>query len=488
MESVGSELIVRLRELFQKMEASRIRLRPILADIAASIDKGFFIDADSDEVNALLKQILEAQEKFSSIEQTKRAANSGKLEQIDKSLADLEQNSMREEILQVLSRISTIVLDSNEPKMMESVKKVKLQAEHIKNKAAKIDMAHFSKLAERFVLLDEIISKDETLSTEKYLEAVQQFPDNPILLMALSQNKLHFPRPAAPEVVEVEPPPEKVEVKPEKKLPLTPNAHAVSAVNVKYKKIKPPPDLSLVIYDENSFEIERSANKKNFSVKSFNNKLHELLDSSDPSPIFRIFMESRIFFKTNPENLKSTGRFTKKLAVFVPTILEKLFAWGIADKVTWRDCQFYYLNNAGYELCSRVFRNIRTSQNPSESDPATLIRAIKYSSMKLAETKIRESLRINFDYNSSMPFARAERKFNGDDTQVLLMLSLNLLGKDWAESIAKFRMLIENEINKNYDIKAVFVFTFKLEDSAWVKLFYVYSGKTLFAKWCRFRF
>ena len=479
MESVGSELIVRLRELFKKMEASRIRLRPILADIAASIDKGFFIDADSDEVNALLKQILEAQEKFSTIEQTKRAANSGKIEQVDKTLANLEQNSMREEILQVLSKISTIVLDSHEPKMMESVKKVKLQAEHIKNKAVKIDMAHFSKLAERFVLLDEIISDDETLSTEKYLEAVQQFPDNPILLMALSQGKLHFPRPVKAESVEIEPPPEKVEVKPavEKKVTLTPNSHAVSAVNVKYKKIKPPPDLSLVIYNEKSFVIEKSPAKKNFSVKSFNNKLHELLDSSDPSPIFRIFMESRIFFKTNPENHKSGGRLTKKLSVFVPTILEKLFTWGIADKVTWRDCQFYYLNNAGYELCSRVFRNIRTTQNSSEDDLTTLIHAIKYSSMKIAEAKIREGLRITFDYHVNLPFARAERKFDGDTTQVLLMLSLNLLGENWAEGIAKFRMLIDNEINKNYEVKAVFVFTFKVEDFSWVKLFDIIKFK-----------
>ena len=137
MESVGSELIVRLRELFKKMEASRIRLRPILADIAASIDKGFFLDADSEEVNLLLKQILEAQEKFSNIEQTKRAATSGKLELVDKVLSDLEQNSMREEIVQVLSRISTIVLDSQEPKMVESVRKVKLQAERIKNNSIK---------------------------------------------------------------------------------------------------------------------------------------------------------------------------------------------------------------------------------------------------------------------------------------------------------------------------------------------------------------
>ncbi|MBR5913600.1 MAG: hypothetical protein IKZ58_04515 [Selenomonadaceae bacterium] len=480
MESVGSELIVRLRELFKKMEASRIRLRPILADIAASIDKGFFLDADSEEVNLLLKQILEAQEKFSNIEQTKRAATSGKLELVDKVLSDLEQNSMREEIVQVLSRISTIVLDSQEPKMVESVRKVKLQAERIKNNSIKTDMVHLSKLAERFVLLDEIISDDNTISTEKYLEVVPHFTDNPILLMALSQNKLHFPRPVEPEpAVEIELLPEPVEVKPEKKPTFNPTAHAVSAVNVKFRSIKPPPDLSLVVYDEKSFEIEKSAVKKNFSVKSFNNKLHEMLDSSDPSPIFRIFMEARVFFKSNSESLKASGKFSKKLSVFIPTILEKLFAWGIADKVTWRERQFYYLNNAGYELCSRVFRNIRTSQNSNENDFETLIRAIKYSSMKIAESKIKDGLRINFEYHTNIPFARAERKFDGDSTQVLLMFSLNLLGENWNEGIAKFRMLIEHEISQNNEVKAVFVFTFKVEDLPWMKMFDTVKFKTI---------
>ena len=479
MDSAGSELIVRLRELFRQMETSRIRLRPILADIAASIDKGFFIDADSDEVNKLLKQILEAQEKFSTIEQTKRAAALGKVEQVDKALANLEQNSQREELLQILSRISTIILDSEEPKMVESVRKVKLQAEHIRNKAGKADIAHFSKLAERFVLLDEIVSSNESLSTEKYLEAVQQFPDNPILLMALSQNKLHFPRPVSTEIVEVELPPQpQIEDKPDKKPTLEPNSHAISAVNVKYKKIKPPPDLSLVIYDEKSFEIEKTTAKKNFSVKSFHNKLHELIDSSDPSPIFKIFMDARIFFKTNPDNLKSTGKFTKRLAVFVPTILEKLFTWGIADKVTWRGTQFYYLNNSGYELCSRAFRNIRTSsQNAVETDLETLIHAIKYSSMKIAESKIKDTLRINFEYAAGVPFARAERKFDGDATQVLLMLSLNLLGENWAEIIAKFRMLIDREINGDSEVKAVFVFTFDIADLPWMKMFYTVKFK-----------
>ena len=479
MESVDSEIILRLRELFQKMEASRIRLRPILADIAASIDKGFFIDADSEEVNQLLKQILEAQEKFSSVEQTKRAATSGKLEQVDKLLVNLEQNFKREEISQILSKIPTIVLDSQDENMVKSLRKVVLQAEYLKNRAAKIDAVNLAKAAEKFILLTEIVSSNETLTTEKYLEAVQSFPDNPILLMALSQNKLHFPRPV--ETVEVEPQ-ENVVEKVDKKSALTPNAQTISAVQVKARKIKPPLDLSLVIFDNSSFTIEKSTSKKNFSVKSFNNKLHELTGSADPLPIFKLFMDARLFFKEDPDKIKRSGKFTKRLSIFIPAILEKLFTWGIADKVTWRERQFYFLNNYGYELCSRVFRNIRTSAPIFDDDFQALIFSLRFALLKTIEPKVRDGLKLPFEYNTQIPFARAERKVDENTTHVVITLSLNLLGVDWAEGIAKFRQLIDNEINAGFEVKAVFIIAFNESDLAWLKLFDMikFKGITFF--------
>ena len=355
MEALNADVIALLKDLFKNMETSRGRLRPILADIANSIEKGFFIDADSEEVNALLKQILEAQEKFLTVEQTKKAANSKKLEQVSKTLVTLEQNSKREELIQVLAKIGTMVLDSNEQQMIDAIRKIKLQAEHIRNKFARNDDT-FAKLAERYILLKEIVESDESITTEKYLEAAKCFPDNPILLMALSQNKLHFPKPV--EVAEVE-----EDVKPEKseqQLPSAPSARQIAALIVKAKKIKPPLDLSLVLYKLENFEIERTQSKKNFTIKSFHNKLHELLDSSDPAPIFKILLDSRIFFKDSPEKFKPHGKFSKRLVIFIPHILDRLFNWGIVDKVTWRGIQFYYLNNAGFELCLKAQQVLQT--------------------------------------------------------------------------------------------------------------------------------
>ncbi|MBQ9488021.1 MAG: hypothetical protein IJU91_09525, partial [Selenomonadaceae bacterium] len=473
MDGVNSAVITRLREIFTTMEVSRVRLRPILADIAASIDKGFFIDADSEEVNLLLKQILEAQEKFSTVEQTKRAASLGNMEQVEKALATLEQNSKREELTQVLAKISTIILDSTDEKMKQSLRQVQLQAEHLKNKASKTDtanVANFFKQAERFVLLDEIVSSNEVISPEKYLEALQSFPDNPILVMALSQNKLHYPG-AVVEVEEVKPQ-EKVEVAADKKSSSVPNIHAVRAVSIKYRKIQPPPDLSLVLYDEKSFVIEKSTSRKNFTVKSFNNKLHELVEKSDPAPIFKMFMESRILFKDSAENIKFSAKITKNLAVLTPAILDRLFSWGLADKVTWRECQFYYLNDFGMELCTRVYRNFaRNIPQSGESDFDSLVHSIKFALMKMSEARLKDVLKINFEYNPDIAFARAEYKLDSDVPQVILMLSLNLLGKNWEEEIAKFRLLIERDINDSVYIKAVIVFVFDIDDLSWMKMF-----------------
>lgn len=157
MENVNVEAVERLRTAFNEMTESRRHLRPILSDIATSIDKGFFLDAGSEEVTILLKKILEAQEQFSEVEQVKRAANSKKVEPVEKAISGLEQNIKRDELNDILLKISTLEVDSDNAEILDAVKKVKLQAEHIRHKSGKMDVTHFSKNAEKFELLAEVI-------------------------------------------------------------------------------------------------------------------------------------------------------------------------------------------------------------------------------------------------------------------------------------------------------------------------------------------
>ena len=88
-----------------------------------------------------------------------------------------------------------------------------------------------------------------------------------------------------------------------------------------------------IIIDEDAIFIETKSIKKKLSVKSLNNKLHEFVDGSESVsfPILRTFCKCRVFstdstFEENQDD---------KSHLMIPVIVEKLFNWGIADKVFW---------------------------------------------------------------------------------------------------------------------------------------------------------
>lgn len=470
MDNLSPDMIARLRDLFGQMTDSRRQLRPILADIAASIDKGFFIDADSDEVNRLLKQILDAQEQLSAVEQLKRVAASKKLEQVDKSLDVLEQNCKRDAINSTLARIETLEVDSDDQAILDAVKKVKLQAEHIRNKSGKLDAAQFAKLAERFIMLANIIDSAEEFSSAAFLNVTSSFQDNPLIAMVLTQHIVHFPGqvPFDFEDIEDEPPMPIIDDDAEDALPTKPTKHRLSAVILKAEKVKP--DLSLVLIDEKNFAIERAAVKKQLSIKSFNNKVHELFDSVDPMPIFKILIKTRIFFSDDPKDILVSGKLTKKIAALVPRIFDKLFSWGIVDKVNWRERVFYFLNDFGLDLCIRSFTH--TSPPSGSSDYfEEMISSLQFSVMFMSEARLRGDLKLKFAYNPIVPAARAELLDIKGSINVILMFSLILLGDNWAYNIARFKLLIEHEINANVELKAVFLFAFTKNDLPWLKMF-----------------
>lgn len=459
MENLSPDTIAKLRSLFGQMNVSRRHLRPILSDIANSIDKGFFIDADSDEVHQLLTQILEIQQKLSSVEQLKKSVNSKQIEAVDKSIALLEQNSKRDEINSTLARIETLIVDSNDPAIIDAVKKVKLQAEHIRNKSGKMDSEQFAKLAERFILLAEIIDNAEDFSSGDYLKIATNFQDNPLIAMVLTSRIVHFPK-----VQEIPEEPTKIETPPaaaEKNNSLIPSKHRLNALLIKFEKVKP--DLSLVMDDTENFSVQKSSAKKNLSIKSFNNKIRQMFDSVDPLPIFKILIKTRIFFTHDPKEILVHGKITKRIVALVPRLLEKLFDWGIVDKITWRDREFYYLNDFGLEICIRNFTHT-SPPAPGNNYFESMIAALQFAIMFIAEPRIRGKLHFNLTYHPIAPAGRAVLS----DGKVIWLFSLILLGEGWAIDFAKFKILVENELET---LRAIFLFGFKAEDYKWLVLF-----------------
>ena len=473
MNKLDSESILQLREIFNQMKDSRRHLRPILTDIASAIDKGIFIDAGSEEVTNLLKQILDAQEQFSEVEQVKKAANTKRLDQLDKTISTLEQNSKRNEIISTLEKLKTLELNSDNAAFSDAVKKIQLQVEHIVRKSDKWDMSHFAKEAERFLLLAEVIENIDNFSPDEFLKVNSAFADNPIITMALTSRVVHFPREEVEEENFSAPEEEVVitedDVKELAKVTTSePNIYRIRETVKKFDKVKPTQDLLTAV--EEDFKIEKAQVKKPLTIKSFNKKLHELLESADPVAMFKILIRSRVMFPTYPKSLNLEDRFNKKLAVLVPTLLERLFNWGVVDKVSWHGVSFYFLNVTGLDLALRAFTN-----NPSPVVPENYFHAMK-KSLQLSLSIMAEGAvgkNIHFKYMKSIPLGRAEilPENPEDNFQVIFTFSLILLGDDWAHDITKFKMVFENELEANVEVKAIFLFALSKNDLSWLKMF-----------------
>lgn len=468
MDDLNFETVGRLRAAFNLMTESRRHLRPILSDIAANIDKGFFIDAGSEEVTELLQKILYAQEQFSEVEHVKRAAATKRIDQVEKAVNNLEQNLKREELNNLLARITTLEVDSDNDDIIESLKKVKLQAERIRHKSGKMDISEFEKSSGKFLLLTEVVDSGKC-SPGDYVKLNSAFSDNPLITMAVSLNLLHFPRPVVEEVVEVE---NVVEEKPEvekivEREPEVPSKHRLTAIVKKFDAIKP--NVDLVENDENSFVIEKAQIKKQLSIKSFNKKLRELIDSTDPMPLMKILIKTKIFFKDQPKDLNILERLPKKIRLFAPTILERFFNWGLVDKITWREREFYFLNAQGLDICVRSFTRINTPADNGYFQ--TMSTSLQLYMMFHAEPRIKNGYNIEFGHNTTLPVTRGFMKINNGTTQVILMIALSLLGKNWQNTLAKYKLLIEHEIRSGAELKAIFLFAYTKEDLAWIKMF-----------------
>lgn len=402
MDNSNFESIEDLREIFDEMTQSRRHLRPILSDIATSIDKGFFIDAGSEEVNELLKKILEAQEYFFEVEQLKRAASSKKVEQVEKAISNLEQNLKRDELNNMLARIATLEVDSEEATVIDAVKKVKLQADHLRHKSGKMDINYLEKSAEKFLLLANVVDNFENFSPDDYIKVFNAFQDNPLISMVLTNKKIHFPRP-----VEVAPAVEPEEINTDNSLVKfteddneLPSKRRVSAVWTKQEKVQP--NMALVEMDEKNFSIEKAQVKKQLSIKSFNKKLHDLIDSTDPLPLMKLLIKSRIFFKTPPKSLGTMESLPKKLKVFAPTILERFFNWGIVDKIIWRGKEFYFLNSHGLDLCVRAFTRAGSFSDSEYFRSLTV--SMQFYMLFMSEARIKSNYpNIEITHNSSLP-------------------------------------------------------------------------------------
>lgn len=462
----------KLREMFDKMTDLRRRLRPTLSDAVNSLDKGLLIETDPEIISEDLKNILLIQEKFSEEENFKKAVRSKSVEQIENVLSELEQDRKRIELNEILALIETLEVDSEDSAVVDAVKKVRLQAEHLRNRSAKLAPDFFEQSAERFVMLAGLVKNIKNFSHGDYLKVVEDFSDNPLLPFALTGKIVHFPKSEEPEEISAEEEIPVEEVAPAPVQPATnefiPAPKKVDAVKAKFTRVKP--NLDLVLVDEKSFKIEKSSAKKIPGVKSFGNKLHELFKAIDPVPFFQIVARTKVFFKNDFDNIISGKKINPKLLALIPALTDRLFNWGLVDKITWHGREFYFLNDAGVDVCARYFTKISVNAL-SGSYLEKLVSALRFHGLFVGESFIGVTNNLDFSYKFSIPVARAEVVSSDKSLQVVIMFSLTLIGSDWAWRIAQYRLFIEHELDAGNEVKSVFIFAFSKDDSAWLKMF-----------------
>lgn len=475
-----------IKELFSQMCSSRRRLKPILNEIIRAIDNHVFIDADTEEVKNLLEEILMMQDQLSKTEDLKSAAATKKLAVIDEAIREIDQNYIITELKTVLARFKNLVCDSEDENEIDSAKKLKRQAHKLSIKAEKINAEMFAKEGNKFIDIAEKIDDPSTLTSTSFLEIQNNFPENKILPYAIMKRSLHFENEDKTEIENVDKEPENIpEHIPEDLPEITKDKNSLNNVEQDFlkkrleslqmviKEYKVPVEEALINEDE--ITIEKKNLKKKLSVKSLNNKLHEFVDGSESIsfPILRTFCKSRIF-SADPAFENSHD---EKARLLIPVMVDKLFNWGIADKVYWGDLKFYYLNDQGREMLSRVL-SIKESKNTVKTSnesvkkriSAYLRRFVLFSTIWALKIK-KNNNKIDGDANRF--WIRSLVRVPNGSIQVFFSFSLMFFDDNWIKNLDNFINAFKEEMKSSREVKGVFLISNITQEQMkpWVKFF-----------------
>ena len=484
LNSIDKEdTILIIKDLFSKMCSSRRQLKPILSEIIRAIDNNVFIDANSDEVKELLEEILEMQDRLSQVDEIHQAISTKNLASIDEAIREIDQKCLINDLKSVLTKFKTLVCNSEDENELDAAKKLKRQAHKLSLKAEKINSEMFAKEGSKFIDVAEKIEDPSKLSAVSFLEIQNNFPENKFLAFTIMNRSLHFELETDNEISatsdsEIEP---VIKESPE----IAPRNEEIERLNA-LKTIINERGLPIddVLINEDDISIESKNVKKKLSVKSLNNKLHEFVDGSESVsfPILRTFCKCRVFstdstFEENQED---------KSHLMIPVIVEKLFNWSIADKVSWQGLTFYYLNDQGKELLSRVLsiKEVKSASNfPNDSKKkriaAYIRRFVLFSTIWALRIK-RNNNKLDGDANRF--WMRSIVRVPNHLPQSFFSFSLMLFDDSWLKNVDSFLQALKDEEAAGKTIKGVFLISNLSEEKLkpWVEFFETFGIKNIF--------
>ena len=469
-----------IKELFSQMCASRRQLKPILTEILKAIDNNLFIDADSEEVKELLEEILQMQDSLSRVDDLKKAVSTKKLNLIDEAISEIDRNRIVSELKTVLAKFKNLVCESDDENEIDAAKKLKRQAHKLSVKADKLNAENFAEEGNKFINIAALIEDPTKLSSTSFMEIQNNFPENRFLAYSIMKKSLSFNT-----EVELETQEDKLKEKAEN---LKKQIESIKEQTEKVQQEKDKEKESLkalleeykapiegVTIDEDAITIETKGFKKKLSVKSLNNKLHEFADGGEAfaMPILRTYCKCRVF-STEPifEGYQQEDRARQ----LIPVIVDKLYNWGIADKVYWKELQFYYLNDQGRELLIRALciKDIKGVEGKTETPKRRLItylrRFLLFSTIWALKVK-NPNNKLDADLNRF--WIRSTSRLPKEAPHVLLTFSLLFIDENrFLETINSFIKAVKDEVHSGKDVKGIFLVSSLNEEqlAIWIKI------------------
>ena len=475
------EQISILKDLFAELCLSRRQLKPILTEILRAIDNNVFVDADSEDVKKLLEQILLLQDRLSKTDCLKQAAATKKLAVVDEAINELDRKQTIKSVKIVLNRFKDLVCNSNDENELDAAKKLKKQAHKLFLKAEKMDPDSFATEGKKFIDIIEVIENPDKISSTSFLEIQDNFSDNKFLVYTIMKHSLQFASESESDVVintnptiSEEDTPIVTPAKPAKQnFRESIEAKKFDIIKKVIKEYKA--SVNSVLLNEEDLTIEKKIVKKRLTVKSLNNKLHEFVDGSESVlfPVLRTFYKCRIF--STDSTFAEDQEF--KSRSLVPIIVEKLFNWSIADKVHWLNMTFYYLNDSGQELLSRILSikdiksTVKSSNDSSKKQVAIYLRRfILFSTIWALKIKKNNN---KLDGDTDRFWIRSTVNMPNNTVQTFFVFSIMFFDENWFRHIDSFIKAFLDEREAGSDIKGVILASCLSEDllESWVKVF-----------------
>ncbi|MBR1396991.1 MAG: hypothetical protein IJ563_05610, partial [Selenomonadaceae bacterium] len=466
------EQISILKDLFAELCLSRRQLKPILTEILRAIDNNVFVDADSEDVKKLLEQILLLQDRLSKTDCLKQAAATKKLAVVDEAINELDRKQTIKSVKIVLNRFKDLVCNSNDENELDAAKKLKKQAHKLFLKAEKMDPDSFATEGKKFIDIIEVIENPDKISSTSFLEIQDNFSDNKFLVYTIMKHSLQFASESESDVVintnptiSEEDTPIVTPAKPAKQnFRESIEAKKFDIIKKVIKEYKA--SVNSVLLNEEDLTIEKKIVKKRLTVKSLNNKLHEFVDGSESVlfPVLRTFYKCRIF--STDSTFAEDQEF--KSRSLVPIIVEKLFNWSIADKVHWLNMTFYYLNDSGQELLSRILSikdvksTVKSSNDSAKKQVAVYLRRfILFSTIWALKIKKNHN---KLDGDTNRFWIRSTINMPNGTAQTFFVFSIMFFDENWVRHIDSFIKAFLDEREAGSDIKGVILASCLSED------------------------